>query len=47
MTEVSKFKGALQGTEVLFHTAAYLRDNYKGGRHWGELYKVNIEEMSA
>jgi dihydroflavonol-4-reductase len=36
MTEVSKFKGALQGTEVLFHTAAYLRDNYKGSRHWGE-----------
>jgi dihydroflavonol-4-reductase len=28
---------------VLFHTAAFFRDNYKGGRHWGDLYKVNVE----
>jgi uncharacterized protein YbjT (DUF2867 family) len=35
MTEVSKFKNALHGTDVLFHRAAYFRDNHKGGRHWG------------
>jgi dihydroflavonol-4-reductase len=34
---------SLTGADVVFHTAAYFRDNYKGGSHWAELEKVNIE----
>jgi uncharacterized protein YbjT (DUF2867 family) len=27
------FEGSLEGSDVLFHTAAHFRDAYKGGRH--------------
>lgn len=40
---VSAFAGALRGVEVVFHTAAYFRDAYKGGRHWRDLYATNVE----
>jgi len=42
MTTVPGFAEQLRGTEVLFHTAAYFRDNYKGGSHWRELYETNV-----
>jgi nucleoside-diphosphate-sugar epimerase len=42
MTNVSGFAERLDGTEVLFHTAAYFRDNYRGGRHWKQLYETNV-----
>ena len=29
--------------DILFHTAAYFRDSFKGGRHWETLYKVNVK----
>jgi nucleoside-diphosphate-sugar epimerase len=51
MTDVRSFQSALHGVDVLFHTAAYFRDSYKGGgRHWDMLYRVNVkgtEEMLA
>lgn len=47
MTDVSRFQPALEGHDVLFHTAAYFRDGYKGGRHWKELYQVNVEGTTS
>lgn len=43
MADVKPFAHALRGCDVLFHTAAFFRDNYKGGKHWDELCKTNIE----
>jgi nucleoside-diphosphate-sugar epimerase len=42
MTNVGGFTPQLAGNEVLFHTAAYFRDSFKGGRHWKQLYKTNV-----
>jgi nucleoside-diphosphate-sugar epimerase len=47
MTDVPAFRDALKGVDVLFHTAAYFRDSYKGGRHWDELYRVNVNGTEA
>jgi len=43
MLDVTGFSGALEGVEVIFHTAAYFRDSYKGGRHWEALHAANVE----
>jgi nucleoside-diphosphate-sugar epimerase len=43
MTDINSFAKHLQGSDVLFHTAAFFRDNYKGGKHWDELFKINVE----
>jgi dihydroflavonol-4-reductase len=43
MTRVAGFYQALQGADVLFHTAAHFRDSYKGGNHWGSLQKINVQ----
>ena len=32
----------LQGADIVFHTAAYFRDSYKGGKHWDQLYNTNV-----
>lgn len=42
ITNPQSFARALEGCEILFHTAAFFRDNYKGGSHWDELEKINI-----
>ncbi|MFO2465280.1 SDR family oxidoreductase [Pseudomonas sp. 15FMM2] len=42
MADVSAFSESLQGCDTVFHTAAFFRDNYKGGSHWAELEKVNV-----
>ncbi|MGO4744868.1 SDR family oxidoreductase [Serratia quinivorans] len=42
MADVASFAEQLQGCDVLFHTAAYFRDNYKGGNHWAKLKAVNV-----
>ena len=34
MLDVGAFSHALEGCDALFHTAAYFRDSYKGGKHW-------------
>lgn len=43
MTHVKGFAAALNGVDILFHTAAYFRDSYTGGNHWAELKRVNID----
>ena len=42
MTDVSSFESDLNGCETVFHTAFFFRDNYKGGSHWADLEKVNV-----
>jgi len=42
MRNVAAFAPRLHGTDVLFHTAAYFRDNFKGGRHKKDLYEINV-----
>lgn len=43
MSAVEVFAPQLSGVDVVFHTAAYFRDSYKGGSHWPQLYAVNVE----
>lgn len=40
--EPKTFVDRLLGVDVVFHTAAYFRDNYKGGKHWEQLYSTNV-----
>lgn len=47
MTNVARFARSLDGVDVVFHTAAFFRDNYKGGRHWNELKRVNVDGTAA
>ncbi|MHC2019997.1 SDR family oxidoreductase [Methylobacterium sp. CM6247] len=47
MLDVPGFADALRGANVVFHTAAYFRDSYKGGRHWDALYAANVEATRA
>ena len=42
MEDVAAFEHRLQGVDVLFHTAAYFRDSYKGGSHWHMLERINV-----
>jgi len=42
MDNVLAFEHALAGVDAIFHTAAFFRDNYKGGTHWDELYRINV-----
>ena len=47
MLDVAGFADQLAESDVLFHTAAYFRDSYKGGSHWNELEKVNVDGTRA
>jgi nucleoside-diphosphate-sugar epimerase len=42
VTNISGFAQHLHGVEVLFHTAAYFRESFNGGRHRDELFRVNV-----
>lgn len=42
MENVDAFKSALAGSDVLFHTAAYFREYYGPGDHWGTLERINV-----
>jgi dihydroflavonol-4-reductase len=42
MLDIPGFASALRGADILFHTAAYFRDSYKGGTHWKPLYETNV-----
>lgn len=42
MARVDAFAASLQGCDTVFHTAAFFRDNYKGGSHWKALEKINV-----
>jgi dihydroflavonol-4-reductase len=46
MNNVAGFASAFRDTDVLFHTAAFFRDNFKGGRHWKELHETNVRGTS-
>lgn len=43
MGDVAAFSGALHGCDAVFHTAAFFRDNYKGGSHWDTLERINVQ----
>lgn len=43
MADVPAFSSALQGCDAVFHTAAFFRDNFKGGSHWEELKHINVD----
>lgn len=42
MEDVAAFQHHLHGADILFHTAAYFRDSYKGGSHWDQLERINV-----
>ena len=42
MNNVAVFAGRLRDVDIIFHTAAFFRDNYKGGKHWKQLYDTNV-----
>jgi dihydroflavonol-4-reductase len=42
MEDVNAFAQHLQGSDVLFHTAAYFRDYFGSGDHWPMLEKINV-----
>ena len=42
VANVAGFAPQLAGSDALFHTAAYFRDSFKGGRHWKELHSTNV-----
>ncbi len=47
MGDVPGFADRLTGHDVLFHTAAYFRDSYKGGRHREALIATNVTATEA
>lgn len=42
MQDVAAFAPALEGSDVLFHTAAYFREYFQPGDHWQKLEAINI-----
>ena len=42
MTDVHGFSWALEGMDVLFHTAAYFRETLAPGAHWPMLEEINV-----
>lgn len=47
LTDVAGFAPALAGCDLVMHTAAYFRDSYKGGSHWHELKRINVDGTAA
>ncbi|KAA8999082.1 SDR family oxidoreductase [Affinibrenneria salicis] len=47
MTHIDDFAQMLQDCDAVFHVAAYFRDNYKGGNHWDELKRINVDGTAA
>jgi dihydroflavonol-4-reductase len=47
MEDVPGFAGALEGCDVVFHTAAYFREYYGAGDHWGKLEAINVHGTLA
>lgn len=43
MGDIAQFSAALHGCDVVFNTAAFFRENYKGGSHWDELRHINVD----
>ena len=47
MADIGGFASRLAGHDVLFHTAAYFRDSYKGGRHREAMIATNVGATEA
>src|SRR5689334_1312581 len=47
MLDIPGFAAAMEGCEVLFHTAAYFRDYFQPGDHWKLLDAINIQGTHA
>ena len=47
MDNVAGFADALDGCDVVFHTAAYFREYYSVGDHWPRLEAINVEGTAA
>lgn len=47
MEDIPAFAAALDGTEVLFHAAAYFREYFGPGDHWGKLKVINVDATLA
>jgi nucleoside-diphosphate-sugar epimerase len=47
MEDVAGFADGLKGCDALFHTAAYFRDSYGGGKHWDALKRINVDGTAA
>jgi dihydroflavonol-4-reductase len=42
ITDPATFADGVPGMDVVFHTAAYFLDNYKGGKHWDQRYNTDL-----
>ncbi len=42
LRDIDAFASSLSGVDILFHTAAFFREYYKGGSHWQTLYRTNV-----
>lgn len=47
MSDVAAFAIHLTGCDAVMHTAAFFRDSYKGGSHWEDLKRINIDGAAA
>ncbi|MFY1828850.1 SDR family oxidoreductase [Myxococcus fulvus] len=47
MLDVKGFAAALEGCDVVIHTAAYFREYYAAGDHWPKLYAINVTATVA
>ena len=47
MQDVGSFADALDECDTLFHTAAYFRDSYSGGRHGQKMKTINVDGTAA
>jgi dihydroflavonol-4-reductase len=47
MRDVAAFGAALEGCDILFHTAAYFREYYQPGDHWATLEAINVQGTLA
>jgi dihydroflavonol-4-reductase len=43
LADPASYRAALRGVDVVFHTAAYFRDSYKGGGHNEGLHRINVQ----
>lgn len=43
LQDLAGFAPALAGCDAVFHTAAYFRESYGGGKHWAMLKRINVD----
>ena len=47
IADVNSFAASMQGVDVIFHTAAFFRDSYKGGSHREDLLRTNVQATAS